>query len=162
MFFNKKEEVSEIENKIISNRKALTIDLINANHKGNIDFSMNFANTLYVLYSKHIKIDINNPMWLNRDRVILSTNNSYNLLLSILYMMGFDIKLDKDNTEYDIPGVDFVTEEFANGVGVGVGSAIGGAYLNSLFKNNSNSLFNYYNRKNYSYVIARKMEWRFI
>ena len=153
MFFNKKEEVNDIETKIISNIKALTVDLINSNHKGNLDFSLNFANALYVLYSKHIKIDISDPMWLNRDRVIFSTNNGYNLLLSIIYMMGSDIKLDKDNTVFEIPGVDFVTEEFANGIGVGVGSAIGEAYLNNLFKNNSSSLFDYY-----TYVICSDLD----
>ena len=153
MFFNKKEEVNDIESKIISNIKALTVDLINSNHKGNLDFSLNFANALYVLYSKHIKIDISNPMWLNRDRVIFSTNNCYNLLLSIIYMMGSDIKLDRDNTVFEIPGVDFVTEEFANGIGVGVGAAIGETYLNDLFKNNSSSLFDYH-----TYVVCSDLD----
>ena len=154
MFFNKREEVNDIENKIISNIKALTIDLINSNHKGNLDFSMNFANALYVLYSKHIKIDIENPMWPGRDRVIFSTSNGCNLLTSILYMMGFDIKLDKAKTgNYEIPGVDFVTEEFANGVGVGVGVAIGETYLNNLFKNNSSSLFDYH-----TYVVCSDLD----
>ena len=153
MFFNKKEEVNDIESKIISNIKALTVDLINSNHKGNLDFSLNFANALYVLYSKHIKIDINDPMWLNRDRVIFSTNNGYNLLLSIIYMIGSDIKLDKDNTVFEIPGVDFVTEEFANGIGVGVGAAIGEVYLNNLFRNGNSSLFDYY-----TYVICSDLD----
>lgn len=156
MFFNKKEEiVDDIETKIIDNLKALNIDIINTKHNGNYDITLSLTKAIYTLYTKHLRIDPKNPNWLNRDRIVLSSFSAYSLLLSILYMSGYDITLDSLKTGdkcFDIrPGIDMITDTFAEGIASATGMAIGEKYLEEYFKNTN--LFNYY-----TYVIATDLD----
>ena len=155
MFFNKKEEIDDIESKIIDNIKALNIDIINTKHNGNFDISLGLTKTLYTLYNKHLKINPSNPNWLNRDRVILSSSSAYSLLLSVLYMSGFNITLDNLKSESKsvekVPGVDIISDTFSEGIASATGIAIGEAYLNNYFKNND--LYNFY-----TYVICTDLD----
>ena len=133
MFFNKKEEVNEIENKIIDNIKALNIDILNTKHNGNFDISLGLTKTLYTLYSKHLKINPEDPKWLNRDRVVLSSSSAYSLMLSTLYMSGYNTSLDslkdKNSNRVFYPGVDIIFDKFSSGLTTSLGITIGEEYL---------------------------------
>ena len=155
LLFNKKEELPEIENKIVNDLKSLTLDIINTKKNGNLDYSLDLIETLYTLYSKHLNIDTSNPNYINRDRVILSTATAYPALLATLYMSGFNISLDKLKDSYKtdafVPGIDIISDKFGSGLSTSVGIAIGEKYLNNHFKNNN--LFNFY-----TYVIASNLD----
>ena len=154
MLFNKKEGISEEENKIVNEIKALTIDIINAKNNGNLDFSLDLVETLYTLYSKHLNIDPSNINYLNRDRLILSTPTAYPAMLATLYMSGYDISIDslkdKNNDKVFAPGVDVIFDKFGSGLATSLGITIGEEYLNNTLKN---GLFDYY-----TYVIISDLD----
>ena len=155
MLFNKKEPVIDADSKIIDNIKALNIDIINTKHNGNFDISLGLAKTLYTLYSKHVRINPKNPNWINRDRVILSSSSAYSLLLSILFMSGFNISLDslkeEKKSSKKIPGIDLISNNFSEGLAMASGVAIGEKYLHEYFK--VNNLCNFY-----TYVICTDLD----
>ena len=157
MFFNKKEEVDEIENKIIDNIKALNIDIINTKHNGNFDISLGLTKALYTLYGKHLRFDKNDPNYINRDRVILSSSSAYSLLLSTLYMSGFNISLDELKSEYKtnkkMPGIDLISDTFGEGLAIATGISIGEAYLHEYFKKYNDGLIDFY-----TYVICSDLD----
>lgn len=155
MLFNKKENIDDIESKIIDNIKALNIDIINTKHNGNFDISLGLAKALYTLYSKHLRIDATNPNWLNRDRVVLSSSSAYSVLTSILFMSGYDISLDSlkepFKNENKLPGIDIISNNFSEGLASATGISIGEKYLHEYFK--LNNLYNFY-----TYVIATDLD----
>jgi len=155
MLFNKKENVDDIESKIIDNIKALNIDIINTKHNGNFDISLGLTKALYTLYTKHLRIDPTNPNWLNRDRVVLSSSSAYSLLTSILFMSGYDISIDslkeEVKSENRLPGVDIISDNFSEGLASATGISIGEKYLHEYFK--VNNLYNFY-----TYVIATDLD----
>ena len=155
MLFNKKENVDDIENKIIDNIKALNIDIINTKHNGNFDISLGLTKALYTLYTKHLRIDPTNPNWLNRDRVVLSSSSAYSLLMSILFMSGYDISIDSlkeaNKSDNRLPGIDIISNNFGEGLAAATGISIGEKYLHEYFK--INNLCNFY-----TYVIATDLD----
>ena len=155
MLFNKKENVDDIETKIIDNIKALNIDIINTKHNGNFDISLGLTKALYTLYTKHLRIDPTNPNWLNRDRVVLSSSSAYSLLTSILFMSGYDISIDSlkepTRSENRLPGIDIISNNFSEGLASATGISIGEKYLHEYFK--INNLYNFY-----TYVIATDLD----
>lgn len=155
MLFNKKENVDDIESKIIDNIKALNIDIINTKHNGNFDISLGLTKALYTLYTKHLRIDPTNPNWLNRDRVVLSSSSAYSLLTSILFMSGYDISIDslkeEGKSENRLPGIDIISDNFSEGLASATGISIGEKYLHEYFK--VNNLYNFY-----TYVIATDLD----
>jgi len=157
MFFNKKEkeEVVDIDSKIIDNIKALNIDIINTKHNGNFDISLSLTKTLYMLYSKHLKINPKDPNWVNRDRVVLSSFSAYSVLLAVLFMSGYDIELDDLKNAYKsknkVPGVDIISDVFGEGIANACGIAIGERYLEEYFKNKK--LYDFY-----TYVICTDLD----
>ena len=154
MLFNKKEN-DDIESKIIDNIKALNIDIINTKHNSNFDITLGLTKTLYTLYSKHLRINPNKPNWINRDRVVLSSSSAYSLLLSVLYMSGYDISLNSLKMPYKldkrISGIDIISDNFCEGLATSTGIGIGEKYLHEYFK--GNNLINFY-----TYVICTDLD----
>ena len=157
MFFNKKEkeEVVDIDSKIIDNIKALNIDIINTRHNGNFDLSLSLTKVLYTLYGKHLRINPKDPKWINRDRVVLSSFSAYSMLLTMLFMSGYEISLDDLKNAYKknitVPGVDIISDVFGEGLASATGIAIGEKYLEEQFKNKK--LYDFY-----TYVICTDLD----
>ena len=143
----KRKESNPFDKKVVDNIRGLSIDVINEAKSGHPGVALSAAPALCMLYMNHLKYDINNPNWINRDRFILSCGHASALLYSVLHLAGFDISLDdlknfrKINSktpghpEYGItPGVDVSTGPLGQGIANGVGYAIAENYLKSLFK----------------------------
>ena len=148
----KKEEIEDIT-KVTDNIRALGIDMINEAKSGHPGIVLGAAPIITTLYKNHIKVDIKNDKWINRDRFVMSAGHGSALLYATLFMSGFDIpfeelknfrKIDSltpGHPEYGVTkGVDVSTGPLGQGFATSVGIALSERYLRGLFGEN---LFNY-------------------
>ncbi|UWR90199.1 transketolase [Phaeobacter inhibens] len=68
--------------------RALTLDAVAAANSGHSGMPIGMANVATVLFEKHMKFDVANPQWPDRDRFILSAGHGSMLIYSLLYLMG--------------------------------------------------------------------------
>lgn len=140
----KKKEINPLDKKVLDNIRGLGIDIISESKSGHPGIVLGAAPILCTLYANHLRYDVNNPEWINRDRFVLSAGHGSALLYSILYMAGYDVSLDdlkqfrKLNSKTPghpelgvTPGVDISTGPLGQGIANAVGMAIGKRYLNS-------------------------------
>ena len=141
----------------INTIRCLTIDAIQKANSGHPGMPMGCAPIVYMLYTKHMKHNPENPGWLNRDRFILSSGHGSMLLYSILHLCGYEITLDdiknfrqwKSKTaghpEYRLaPGVETTTGPLGQGFANAVGMAIAQEYLGAMFNKNDMKILDHY------------------
>lgn len=156
MFLKPKIIENSNENKVIDNLRALSIDMIHEAGSGHPGIALGAAPILYTLYAKHLKINPNDPDWINRDRLIMSCGHGSSLLYATLYMAGYNLTLGDlkkfrsihSNTpghpEYLVtPGVDMSTGPLGQGIASAVGIAIGETYLREYYRKQNLKIFDY-------------------
>jgi len=55
---------------------------------------MGAAAMAYVLWTRHLRYNPKNPMWLDRDRFVLSCGHGSVFLYSLLYLTGYDLTME--------------------------------------------------------------------
>ena len=110
----------------------------NSGHPGIV---LGAAPMLYALYAHHLKYDVEDPNYFNRDRFVMSAGHGSALLYAMLYMVGYlsldDLKnfrkidsITPGHPEVGVtPGVDCTTGPLGQGFATAVGMAIGEANL---------------------------------
>ena len=153
---NKKDEIIEDNpiniNRIIENIRALGIDMINEAKSGHPGIVLGAAPIIATLYNNHIKVDLNNDKWINRDRFIMSAGHGSALLYATLFMAGFDIPFEElkrfrklnsitpGHPEYGVTkGVDISTGPLGQGIASSVGFAISERFLRNYFNDKINT-----------------------
>ncbi len=135
----------KIEEKIISEIKALGLDMIEEAGSGHPGIVLGATPILYTLYLNHLKFDTADPDFYNRDRFIMSSGHGSSLLYSILYFAGYDLSLDDlkafrrlnsktpGHPEYKkTPGVEVTTGPLGQGFATAVGYAIAEKHTEAL------------------------------
>lgn len=135
----------KIEEKIISEIKALGLDMIEEAGSGHPGIVLGATPILYTLYLNHLKFDAADPDFYNRDRFIMSSGHGSSLLYSILYFAGYDLSLDDlkafrrlnsktpGHPEYKkTPGVEVTTGPLGQGFATAVGYAIAEKHTEAL------------------------------
>ena len=143
MSFIKRED--DILKKIANNIRGLSIDMIDNANSGHPGIALGASDIITNLYANHIKVNPEDPNWINRDRFVLSAGHGSSMLYSTLYMAGYDISIDDlkafrqldsitpGHPEYGVtPGVDVSTGPLGEGFATSVGIALGETYLRSL------------------------------
>lgn len=142
----KKKDVNPLDKKVVDNIRGLGIDMISEAGSGHPGIVLGAAPIIATLYQNHLKIDTNNPNWINRDRFVMSAGHGSALLYATLHMAGYNITLDDlkkfrkldsitpGHPELITPGVDCATGPLGQGIANAVGMAIGEKYLSSLLK----------------------------
>lgn len=124
---------SSIETNILNNIKTLTLDMIYNAKLDNTNINLDTANILYTLYANHLNINVNDSIWLNRDRFIMSSSINSAFLYSTLFMADY-LNIDdlKSYTAFNSKTPYFLNHEktkgveFSNGaIGQEVASAVG-------------------------------------
>ena len=142
----KKKDANPLDKKVVDNIRGLGIDMISEAGSGHPGIVLGAAPIIATLYQNHLKIDTNNPNWINRDRFVMSAGHGSALLYATLHMAGYNITLDDlkkfrkldsitpGHPELITPGVDCATGPLGQGIAAAVGMAIGEKYLSSLLK----------------------------
>ena len=138
-----KEMLSKMANAV----RFLSVDMIEKAKSGHPGMPLGMADVATVLWSKFLKIDPSNPLWINRDRFILSNGHGSALLYSLMYLTGFeDVSLDELKNfrqlgsktaghpeKHLIRGIDFSTGPLGQGIAGAGGMALSERLLNARF-----------------------------
>ncbi len=119
--------------------KKIKIHALEMTHKANsshIGTCLSMADILAVLYSNILNYNPKNPLWDNRDRLILSKGHGSAILYSVLHEVGFFGSKDLDtfccNDSYltghvnsKVSGVEAATGSLGHGLPIACGIALG-------------------------------------
>jgi transketolase len=137
--------------------RTLSIDAIQKANSGHPGAPMGLAPAVYVLFTRVMKHNSKNPDWLDRDRFVLSGGHASMLLYSILYLTGYDLKLDdiKAFRQMDsrtpghpefghTPGVETTTGPLGQGFANAVGMAMAERHLASVYNREGKDIIDHY------------------
>ncbi len=135
-----------MDERIISNIKTLALDMINKAGTGHPGIVLGGAPILYTLFSRHLNISLNDPTWINRDRLVMSAGHGSALLYATMHMAGYNITIDDlknfreagsktpGHPELGVtPGIEMTTGPLGQGFGAAVGMALGQKILASKY-----------------------------
>lgn len=158
-------EVSEkqtLEQRAINAIRALTIDATGAAGSGHPGMPLGTAPLAYVLWTKFLKHNPQDPHWHNRDRFVQSAGHGSMLIYSLLHLSGYDLPMDEikrhrqwgsitpGHPEYGhTPGVEVTTGPLGQGISMAVGMALAEAHLAATYNRAGYPLIDHH-----TYVIA--------
>jgi transketolase len=135
-----------LEQLCIDTIRTLSMDAVQKADSGHPGTPMALAPLAYLLFTRHLRHNPANPLWMDRDRFVLSAGHASMLLYSVLYLSGYDLSLDDlkqfrqwdsrtpGHPEYGItPGVETTTGPLGQGMGNAVGFAVAEAHLAAVF-----------------------------
>jgi transketolase len=125
----------------------------NSGHPG---MPMGMADAAYVLWTRFLSFNPENPNWPNRDRFVLSAGHGSMLLYSLLYLTGYDLPLDElrrfrqwgsrtpGHPEAGLtPGVETTTGPLGQGFANGIGMAMAERFLAATFNRPGYPIFDH-------------------
>ena len=130
----------------INTIRTLSMDAVQKANSGHPGAPMGLAAAGYVLWTKVLKHNPENPLWPDRDRFVLSGGHASMLLYSLLHLTGYDLTLDDlknfrqwgsktpGHPEYGhTPGVETTTGPLGQGFANAVGMAMAERFLANRF-----------------------------
>ena len=145
-----------IDNLSVAAIRSTVIDVINKAKSGHPGMALGSAPILYTLFKEHLVSDPNNPMWINRDRFVLSAGHASALLYTMLHVAGYEVSMDDlkqfrqfgsltpGHPEYlHTPGVDATSGPLGQGIAQAVGMALAERSLRTMYKE-GDRLINHY------------------
>ena len=129
----------------LNSLRILSCDMISYAGSGHPGIALGAAPIIFSTYVNHLKINPQDPNWINRDRFVLSAGHGSALLYAMLFMAGYDVSIDDlvdfrkigsktpGHPEYKVtPGVDVSTGALGQGLANAVGMAMAEKYLQGL------------------------------
>ena len=148
---------NETDELVINNLRILSVEMIEKAKSGHPGMPLGIAPSAFILWSKFLKHNPNNPSWLDRDRFVLSAGHGSALLYSLLYLFGYGLSLDDlknfrqwgsitpGHPEYKkTPGVEVTTGPLGQGIANAVGMALAESYLAAKFNRVNFDLVNHF------------------
>src|SRR5579862_9397563 len=130
----------------INTIRTLTVDAVQAANSGHPGAPLGLAPAAYLLYTRIMKHNPEDPKWPDRDRFVLSAGHASMLLYSCLHLSGYDVTLDDlkkfrqlgsrtpGHPEYGYTdGVETTTGPLGQGFGNAVGMAMAEKFLREKF-----------------------------
>ncbi len=140
------ESQCSLDDLCINTIRTLSMDAVEAANSGHPGAPMGLAAAAYVLWTKFLKHNPENPAWEDRDRFVLSGGHASMLLYSLLHLTGYDLSLDDlknfrqwgsktpGHPEYGhTPGVETTTGPLGQGFANAVGMAMAERHLAARF-----------------------------
>ena len=69
--------------------RILALDAVKAANSGHSGMPMGMADAATVLFTRHMKIDLSNPTWPDRDRFVLSAGHGSMLIYAVNHLLGY-------------------------------------------------------------------------
>jgi transketolase len=141
--------------KIANTIRGLSMDAVQKADSGHPGLPMGCAEIGAYLFGYALNYNPKDPKWLNRDRFILSAGHGSMLLYSCLHLSGYNLTLDDIKNfrqlhsktpghpeSHETEGVETTTGPLGQGVGNGIGQALGLKFLGEKFNTEKHTLFN--------------------
>ncbi|NRT56798.1 transketolase [Sphaerotilus uruguayifluvii] len=126
--------------------RALAMDAVQQANSGHPGAPMGMADIAVALWKRHLKHNPADPMWLDRDRFVLSNGHGSMLIYALLHLTGYELSMDDlkafrqmhsktpGHPEVGItPGVETTTGPLGQGITNAVGMALAEKLLASEF-----------------------------
>jgi transketolase len=150
-------ENKTLEQLCINTIRTLAMDGVQKANSGHPGTAMALAPLTYLLWTRHMHYNPQNPAWLNRDRFILSAGHASMLIYSMLYLSGYDLPLEQlkkfrqwgshtpGHPEYgETAGIETTTGPLGQGVGNGIGMAIAERFQANRYNRADHTLLDHY------------------
>ncbi len=137
--------------------RGLSMDAVAACHSGHLGLPLGSAEMGAVLYGNFLKHNPAEPLWINRDRFVLSAGHGSMFLYSWLHLAGFDLPLEEvkafrklhsktpGHPEFgETVGVEATTGPLGQGTGNIVGMAVAAKMAAAHFNTPEHTLFNHF------------------
>jgi transketolase len=147
----------ELDNLCVDTIRFLSVDAVQKANSGHPGLPLDAAPMAYVLWTRFLKHNPDNPKWIDRDRFVLSAGHGSMLLYSMLHLTGYALPLDQiklfrqwgsmtpGHPERGLtPGVEITTGPLGQGMGNGIGMAIAEAFLSARFNKPGYKLIDHY------------------
>ncbi|HVQ40379.1 MAG TPA: hypothetical protein VMS31_22750, partial [Pyrinomonadaceae bacterium] len=148
---------TDLDQLCINTIRTLSLDAVQKAESGHPGLPLGAAPMAYVLWTRFLRHNPQNPKWENRDRFLLSAGHGSMLLYSLLHLTGYDLPMEElksfrqwgsktpGHPEYGLtPGVEITTGPLGQGFANGVGMAMGAAHLGAKFNQQDFPLINHY------------------
>ncbi|MGZ8717610.1 MAG: transketolase [Aeromicrobium sp.] len=130
-------EWNDLDKSAVDTARILAADAVEKVGNGHPGTAMSLAPAAYLIYQKLMRHNPADPLWIARDRLVLSCGHSSLTQYIQLYLAGYDVTLDDlkslrtwgsktpGHPEYKhTPGVEVTTGPLGQGVGNAVGMAV--------------------------------------
>jgi len=151
------ETLRNIDDLCINTIRALSMDAVQKANSGHPGAPMGLAPAAYVLWTRVMKHNPENPGWLDRDRFVLSAGHASMLLYSLLHLSGYAVTLDdiKNFRQWNsktpghpefghTPGVETTTGPLGQGFANAVGMAMAERHLAARFNSPGHEIVDHY------------------
>ena len=151
------ETLRNIDDLCINTIRALSMDAVQKANSGHPGAPMGLAPAGYVLWTRVMKHNPENPGWLDRDRFVLSAGHASMLLYSLLHLSGYAVSLDDikhfrqwnsktpGHPEFGhTPGVETTTGPLGQGFANAVGMAMAERHLAARFNSPGHEIVDHY------------------
>ena len=146
-----------IDTLCINTIRTLSMDAVQKANSGHPGAPMGLAPAAYVLFTRIMKHNPENPDWSDRDRFVLSAGHASMLFYSLLYLSGYDVSLDDiknfrqwgsktpGHPEFGhTPGVETTTGPLGQGFANSVGMAMAERHLAARFNRPGREIVDHY------------------
>ncbi|MBC2716931.1 MAG: transketolase [Desulfobacteraceae bacterium] len=146
----------EIDTLCVNTIRTLSMDAIQKANSGHPGAPMGLAPAAYILWTRFLKHNPQNPDWYDRDRFVLSGGHASMLLYSLLFLTGYGLTLDDiknfrqwgsktpGHPEFGhTTGVETTTGPLGQGVTNAVGMAMAERHLSGLFNQSGHDIVNH-------------------
>ncbi|MFO8084282.1 MAG: transketolase [Desulfobacterales bacterium] len=153
----KKADTCNLDDICINTIRTVSMDAVQKANSGHPGAPMGLAAAGYVLWTKVLKHNPENPDWPDRDRFVLSGGHASMLLYSLLHLTGYDLSLDDlknfrqwesktpGHPEYrHTPGVETTTGPLGQGFANAVGMAMAERFLADQFNRRGFDIVNHH------------------
>jgi transketolase len=148
---------TDLDQLCINTIRMLAADGVEKAKSGHPGMPMGAAAMAYVLWTRFLRHNPNNPGWPDRDRFVLSAGHGSMLLYSLLHLSGYDLSLEDlqnfrqwgsktpGHPEHGLtPGVETTTGPLGQGFANGVGMALAERYLAARFNRPGHHLVDHF------------------
>ena len=146
-----------IDDFCINTIRMLSVDMVQEANSGHPGLPMGAAPMAYVLWTKFLKHNPQDPKWPDRDRFVLSAGHGSALLYSLLHLTGYSLPLQEikrfrqwgskapGHPEFgETPGVECTTGPLGQGFAMGVGMAMAERFLAARFNRPGHEIVGHY------------------
>ncbi len=133
-----------LEQRAVNTIRFLAVDAVEQAKSGHPGMPMGMADVAYLLWTRYLRYQPQDPAWFGRDRFVLSAGHGSMLLYAMLHLAGYDLPLAELERFRQLGsrtpghpeaghtvGVETTTGPLGQGIGNAVGMAVAGRMLSA-------------------------------